>query len=230
MSSFEAGAAGARGVRGLEEQRAQKRFDLGSKIIEQEQGKIDASRQYAKEVYGVGEKEYDRIFKEKYEAVGRVGTTEMERKKLAQQAALKELELQQEMKRKEMEIEQRKAEEKGRMARDRVPLEQQVFAGYLRKAGGDVVKANELMREAGVNERGATPTDRLRAAQSILNDYESTAEEKVMARREISQIMSGSKGAAAPAGGGKPITKAEYDKLPKGATYTAPDGTQRTKG
>jgi hypothetical protein len=51
-----------------------------------------------------------------------------------------------------------------------------------------------------------------------------------MARREISQIMSGSKGAAAPAGGGKPITKAEYDKLPKGATYTAPDGTQRTKG
>jgi len=93
MSSFEAGAAGSRGVRGLEEQRAQKRFDLGSKIIEQEQGKIDASRQYAKEVYGVGEKEYDRIFKEKYEAVGRVGTTEMERKKLAQQAALKELEL-----------------------------------------------------------------------------------------------------------------------------------------
>ena len=230
MSSFEAGAAGARGVRGLEEQRAQKRFDLGSKIIEQEQGKIDASRQYAKEVYGVGEKEYDRIFKEKYEAVGRVGTTEMERKKLAQQAALKELELQQEMKRKEMDIEQRKAEERGRAARDRVPLEQQVFAGYLRKAGGDVVKANELMREAGVNERGATPTDRLRAAQSILNDYESTAEEKVMARREISQIMSGSKGAAAPTGGGKPITKAEYDKLPKGATYTAPDGTQRTKG
>ena len=29
---------------------------------------------------------------------------------------------------------------------------------------------------------------------------------------------------------GKPITKAEYDKLPKGATYIAPDGTQRTKG
>jgi hypothetical protein len=28
----------------------------------------------------------------------------------------------------------------------------------------------------------------------------------------------------------KPITKAEYDKLPKGATYIAPDGTQRTKG
>jgi hypothetical protein len=230
MSSFEAGAAGARGVRGLEEQRAQKRFDLGAKIIEQEQGKIDGARAYAKELYGVGEKEFDRIVKQKYDAIKSIDTSETEKRKMAQQAALKELELQQEMKRKEMDIDQRKAEERGRAARDRVPLEQQVFAGYLRKAGGDVVKANELMREAGVNERGATPTDRLRAAQSILNDYESTAEEKVMARREISQIMSGSKGAAAPTGGGKPITKAEYDKLPKGATYTAPDGTQRTKG
>jgi hypothetical protein len=38
--------------------------------------------------------------------------------------------------------------------------------------------------------------------------------------------MSGSK----PEGGGKPITKAEYEKLPKDATYIAPDGTQRTKG
>jgi hypothetical protein len=95
MSSFEAGAAGARGVRGLEEQRAQKRFDLGSKIIEQEQGKIDASRSYAKEVYGVGEKEYDRIFKEKYDAAKAVGTSEMETRKLAQQETLKLLELQQ---------------------------------------------------------------------------------------------------------------------------------------
>lgn len=98
MSSFEAGAAGARGVRGLEEQRAQKRFDLGSKIIEQEQGKIDASRQYAKEVYGVGEKEYDRVFKEKYDAAKSVGTTEMERKKLAQQEALKVFEIEQQAK------------------------------------------------------------------------------------------------------------------------------------
>jgi len=146
MSSFEAGAAGSRGVRGLEEQRAQKRFDLGSKIIEQEQGKIDASRQYAKEVYGVGEKEYDRIFKEKYEAVGRVGTTEMERKKLAQQAALKELELQQEMKRKEMDIAQRKVEERGRMARDRVP-----FNAVERQF--DLLKTGDKTKDAAILQR-----------------------------------------------------------------------------
>ena len=75
-------------------------------------------------------------------------------------------------------------------------------------------------------DRNPTPTDRLRAAQSIMNDFDSTPEEKAMAKREIAGIMAGGK----QEGGGKPITKAEYEKLPKGATYIAPDGTQRTKG
>jgi hypothetical protein len=93
MTSFEAGAAGARGVRGLDEQRAQKRFDLGSKIIEQEQGKIDGARAYAKELYGVGEKEFDRIYNAKLEAAKRLSTDEMEVRKLAQQETLKTLEM-----------------------------------------------------------------------------------------------------------------------------------------
>jgi hypothetical protein len=95
LSSFEAGAAGARGVRGLEEQRAQKRFDLGSKIIEQEQGKIDGARAYAKELYGVGEKEFDRIVKQKYEAIKSIDTSETEKRKMAQTEALKVLEIEQ---------------------------------------------------------------------------------------------------------------------------------------
>ena len=230
MSSFEAGAAGAANLSKVQKARQLEQFDLSKQALEVSQKKIDAVRAFATEQYNVGKARFDQVYKEQFEAAKEITKDEGDARKLAQENTLKRLELEQAMKRSEMDIEQRKAEEKGRMARDRVPLEQQVFAGYLRKAGGDVVKANELMREAGINERGATPTDRLRAAQSILNDYESTAEEKVMARREISQIMSGSKGAAAPAGGGKPITKAEYDKLPKGATYTAPDGTQRTKG
>ena len=82
-------------MRGLEEQRSQKRFDLGSKIIEQEQGKIDASRQYAKEVYGIGDKEYNQIYNAKLEAAKRLSTDEMEARKLAQQETLKMLELKQ---------------------------------------------------------------------------------------------------------------------------------------
>ncbi len=95
MTSFEAGAAGARGQAGLQEQRAQKRFDLGTKIIEQEQGKIDASRAYAEKVYGIGEKEYDRIYKEKLDAAMQITKDEMEARKMAQQETLKLLELKQ---------------------------------------------------------------------------------------------------------------------------------------
>jgi hypothetical protein len=74
-------------------------------------------------------------------------------------------------------------------------------------------------------DRNPSPTDRLRAAQTMLENA-SSEEEAALAKAQISSIMSGSK----PEGGGKPITKAEYEKLPKGATYIAPDGTQRTKG
>ena len=160
MTSFEAGAAGARGQAGLQEQRAQKRFDIGSKIIEQEQGKIDASRQYAKEVYGIGEKEYDRIYKEKLDAAMQITKNEMEAKKLAQEMTLKD-----------MDIKQRQAEEKGRNARDRVPLEQQVFAGYLKEAGGNVPKAYELMKAAGVTST-AKPMTRDQAEDNVRKDLE----------------------------------------------------------
>lgn len=108
LSSFEAGAAGARGVKALEEQRAQKRFDLGSKIIEQEQGKIDASRAYAKEVYGIGEKEYDRVYKEKLEAALQITKDETEARKMAQQEMLKFMELNQQDRHKTAELAQQR--------------------------------------------------------------------------------------------------------------------------
>jgi hypothetical protein len=49
-------------------------------------------------------------------------------------------------------------------------------------------------------DRNPTPTDRLRAAQSIMNDIDSTPEEKAMAKKEIAGIMAGSK----PSGDGAP--------------------------
>jgi hypothetical protein len=95
LDSFGAGAAGARGQKAVEEARAQKRFDLGSKIIEQEQGKIDASRQYAKEIYGIGEKEYDRIYKEKLDAAKQITDSDEKAREMAQREALKMFELRQ---------------------------------------------------------------------------------------------------------------------------------------
>jgi hypothetical protein len=99
---------------------------------------------------------------------------------------------------------------------------------------GEKAQADALRRKAEARlaagggaggDRNPSPTDRLRAAQTMLENA-SSEEEAALAKAQISSIMSGSK----PEGGGKPITKAEYEKLPKGATYIAPDGTQRTKG
>lgn len=63
-------------------------------------------------------------------------------------------------------------------------------------------------------DRGPSPTDRLRAAQSILNDFESTPEEKAMAKREITGIMSSGQ-AAAPTGGAPSSAIEALRKNPK---------------
>jgi hypothetical protein len=255
MSSFEAGAAGARGVRGLEEQRAQKRFDLGSKIIEQEQGKIDASRQYAKEVYGVGEKEYDQIFKAQYEAAKQISGNDMEARKLAQQETLKLMELKQEadLSRERMKNNLSVANigQEGRRAdeqRNQQYLNLTERARKLREAG-DTAGADRVQAQADdiLKLKGGTGTAGVGAGRNkIMERRQEMQELAAMSKNEMGQFSDAdakwatgriaelarenAKEGGGATGGGKPITKAEYDKLPKGATYTAPDGTQRTKG
>ena len=76
-----------------------------------------------------------------------------------------------------------------------------IAKGQVKEAEEYLARISRIKGGAG-GERGATPTDRLRAAQSILEDIESTPEEKLLARKQITQIMSGSQaGGAAPTGG-----------------------------
>lgn len=63
LSSMEAGAMGSRGVQALEREREAKRTGLIEKQIELEQKKIDANRQYVKDVFGVGTNEFDRMLR-----------------------------------------------------------------------------------------------------------------------------------------------------------------------
>lgn len=56
-------------------------------------------------------------------------------------------------------------------------------------------------------DRGPSPTDRLRAAQSILNDFEATPDEKALARKEVANIMAGG-GASGGAPTGAPPAQA----------------------
>ena len=223
LSSFEAGAAGARGVRGLEEQRAQKRFDLGSKIIDQEQGKINESRAYAKEVFGVGEKEYDRILKEQFEAAKQISANEMEALKIAKQEALKIMELRQ-----NAQIENSRIA--GQASRD---VDSRLLQAYIDAAGGDVVRAHQNMTKAQGKEKVDPYTAELMkkiaeaevAAAGMPGAIGEQKRAELAALKQRAGITGG-----APTGGGAPTTKAQYDALPKGASYVAPDGTTRIKG
>lgn len=67
-----------------------------------------------------------------------------------------------------------------------------------------------------IRDNGESDAERKEANQKILE-----------LTREISKLESGGEGSTPPL---KATTKEEYDRLPKGATYVAPDGTTRTKG
>lgn len=62
MSSLEAGAAGARGAQALERERAAQRASLTEKQIGLEQQKLNANREYSKELFGVGKSAYDKMY------------------------------------------------------------------------------------------------------------------------------------------------------------------------
>jgi hypothetical protein len=223
LSSFGAGAAGSRAVRGLEEQRAQKRFDLGSKIIEQEQGKINESRAYAKEVFGIGEKEYDQILKTQFEAAKQISSNEMEALKIAKQEALKI-----------MELKQNAQIENSRIAsQSKRDVDSRLLQGYIDANGGDIVKAHQAMARAkGESKPDAYSVELMKKiadAEVAAAGMPGKIGEQKRAELAALKRQAGITGAA-QTGGGASTTKAQYDALPKGASYTAPDGTTRVKG
>lgn len=102
MSSFEAGAAGARGVQALERERAAQRAALTEKQIGLEQKRIDADRQYTKDLLGIGNAEYDRALKANLSLFEEEGKTKrqamsdasaMTREQFRAQAELKAIEI-----------------------------------------------------------------------------------------------------------------------------------------
>jgi hypothetical protein len=74
-----------------------------------------------------------------------------------------------------------------------------IAKGQVKEAEEYLSRISKIKGGSG-GDRNPTPTDRLRAAQSIMNDIDSTPEEKSMAKREIAGIMAGSK----PSGDGAP--------------------------
>jgi hypothetical protein len=165
---------------------------------------------------------------------------------LNMQLDLKKFETAQEERLKGMDIEQRERERKTTAANNPaaraaqyVALKQQ--ARDLR-ASGETAKADRLDAQAsdmlafsgggsGAGDRNPTPTDRLRAAQSILTDIDSTPEEKTAAKKEIANIMAGGKPGGDGKGAGAPLPPdASAKNLVVGTVYQTAKGPAKWTG
>lgn len=145
----------------------------------------------AKELFGARTNQFDRMLKANTEAFREKGANE----RLAKQQA-HDLTLQQVRMQNEKEIAKIKFDYEQRLrsmptAEER--LRNQAIADYQKMfPGTDRLTAQKVLGFIGTPaERGPSPTDRLRAAQSMLENAE-TDTERAMAKSEIARIMGGS--------------------------------------
>jgi hypothetical protein len=110
---------------------------------------------------------------------------------------------------------------------------ERVVAKYLAmRAAGDIKGAEAYMDAIQRVKRGEQKPDPLESAMAkqYAEQYGAALQlpegdlknQRLAALKNMEQRIKG--------GGGVPTTKAQYDALPKGASYTAPDGTTRIKG
>jgi hypothetical protein len=91
VGSLTAGAMGAQKVNELQQSRDLQQFDLTKQILEQQQKKTDALREYAKEKFGIGDAAYNNLYKAKFEAAKQITHDDFEADKLAKQQISDEL-------------------------------------------------------------------------------------------------------------------------------------------
>jgi hypothetical protein len=116
--------------------------------------------------------------------------------------------------------------------------ERQVFEAFVRKNNGDVIAAKqEYDQKFGKKELAPGVKAGVEALQKKIAEIAGrvvpldTDEAQIAKLQQRINELTGDVAPAAGAPGGKAITtKAQYDALPKGATYVDPNGVTRTKG
>jgi CHASE3 domain sensor protein len=91
--SFASGAAGARGMDKLNRERQLEQFELSKQAIEVSQKKLDTVRAYAEKRFNVGNAEFDKVYKEQFEAAKDVVKNKADAEKLAKENTLKMLQM-----------------------------------------------------------------------------------------------------------------------------------------
>jgi hypothetical protein len=105
-----------------------------------------------------------------------------------------------------------------------------IAKGQMKEAEEYLSRISKIKGGAGT-DRNPTPTDRLRAAQSIMNDIDSTPEEKAMAKKEIAGIMAGNRAGGDQKEAGTPLPpNASPKNLVVGTVYQTAKGPAKWTG
>jgi len=176
LSSMEAGALGARGVQALEREREAKRTGLIEKQIELEQKKIDANRQYAKDVFGVGTNEFDRMLKANIDILQEQGRDKRLARTEAAQIALEQLKFENDQKIQKIRFDFDAKLRAMPTAAER--LKEEAIKEYIKETPGATrLKAMQALGFVGsADGRAASPGEQLRAAE-LLNQLSGTTED-----------------------------------------------------
>jgi len=92
--SFASGAAGARGLDKLNQERKLEQFELSKQAIDVSQKKLDTVRAYAEKRFNVGKTEFDKVYKDQLDAAKEVVKNKADADKLAKENTLKILQMQ----------------------------------------------------------------------------------------------------------------------------------------
>ena len=228
-TSLQTGAATSQA---LEQQRlanAQKDMEVLKELMGESSKLADVKRGIKKEAFTFGEKEYDDAYKYGFDAAKELGLQGRQRELFAHQSAESAL------------------DRANRIAVAGMPSgEQKEFNMYAKdwmakpenagKTLSDAYGAYKLAGQGfrpeqarvGMIEKYAKDWSTMDMVDKMKYNKEgiNNAEDYV---KYMMRITEQNKPGAAPSAGA-PITKAQYDALPKGASYTAPDGSQRIKG
>lgn len=93
LSSFEAGAAGVRGVKALEKTRQLEQYNLTKQAADVAQKKLDTVRAFAEKQYDVGKSVFDKEYERQFDAAKQLELSDKEAARLAQENTLKRLEI-----------------------------------------------------------------------------------------------------------------------------------------
>jgi hypothetical protein len=161
---MESGSMAARAQNDMAAQRQAQQFELTKLGIDAAQKKADILYGDKEKLFGLGNAAYDRAFKTNFDAAKLVTSNAFEAEKLAKQMTDNQLQ-------RENQLLMEREREKGANARHTVPVENQVYAGYLKANNNDPQKAYEAMKMAAVAGKNAMTRDQ--AADNVRKDLES---------------------------------------------------------